>query len=57
VTKLFACLSKKWCMYRCSVSPCSCLIHVGTRAPHGAGEVAGELGLELVSLVDRVLVE
>jgi hypothetical protein len=32
-------------------------IHAGTRAPHGAREVAGELSLQLVPLVDRVLVE
>jgi hypothetical protein len=32
-------------------------IHVSTRACHGAREVAGELGLQLVPLVDRVLVE
>jgi hypothetical protein len=32
-------------------------IHASTRASHGACEVAGELILELVSLVDRVLVE
>jgi hypothetical protein len=30
---------------------------VSTRAPHGARKVAGELGLELVPLIDRVLVE
>jgi hypothetical protein len=32
-------------------------VHASTRASHGAGEVAGELILELVPLVDRVLVE
>jgi hypothetical protein len=32
-------------------------IHAATRAPHGAREVAGELGLQLVPLVDRVLIE
>jgi hypothetical protein len=32
-------------------------IHVSTRAPHGACEVASELSLELVPLIDRVLVE
>jgi hypothetical protein len=31
--------------------------HVSTRACHGACEVASELGLQLVPLVDRVLVE
>jgi hypothetical protein len=31
-------------------------VHVSTRAPHGAREVTGELSLELVRLVDRVLV-
>jgi hypothetical protein len=30
---------------------------VSTRAPHGTREVAGELFLELVPLVDRVLLE
>jgi hypothetical protein len=30
---------------------------VGTRATHGALEVAGELGLQRVPLVDQVLVE
>jgi hypothetical protein len=30
---------------------------VGTRAPHGAREFAGELSLQLVPFVDRVLVE
>jgi hypothetical protein len=33
------------------------LVHVSTRASHGACEVAGELLLELVPLVDRVLLE
>jgi hypothetical protein len=32
-------------------------IHVSTRASHSTREVAGELGLQLVLLVDRVLVE
>jgi hypothetical protein len=32
-------------------------IHASTRASHGAREVASELGLQLVPLVDRVLVE
>jgi hypothetical protein len=32
-------------------------VHASTRASHGAREVAGELLLELVPLVDRVLVE
>jgi hypothetical protein len=34
-----------------------CQIHASTRASHGAREIAGELSLELVPLVDRVLVE
>jgi hypothetical protein len=29
-----------------------CQIHLGTRAPHGAHEVAGELSFQLVPLVD-----
>jgi hypothetical protein len=33
-----------------------CQVHASTRASHGAREVAGELILELVPLVDRVLV-
>jgi hypothetical protein len=32
-------------------------VHASTRASHGAREVAGELLLELVPLVDRVLLE
>jgi hypothetical protein len=32
-------------------------VHASTRAPHGTCEVAGELFLELVPLVDRVLLE
>jgi hypothetical protein len=32
-------------------------VHANTRAPHGAREVADELFLELVPLVDRVLLE
>jgi hypothetical protein len=32
-------------------------VHVSTRATHSAREVAGELFIELVSLVDRVLLE
>jgi hypothetical protein len=32
-------------------------VHAGTRAPHGARKVAGELSLELVPLINRVLVE
>jgi hypothetical protein len=31
-------------------------VHVSTRAAHGAREVAGELLLQVVPLVDRVLV-
>jgi hypothetical protein len=34
-----------------------CHVHASTRASHGAREVAGELILELVPLVNRVLVE
>jgi hypothetical protein len=34
-----------------------CKVHASTRAPHGAREVAGELSLELVPLVDRVHVK
>jgi hypothetical protein len=33
------------------------LVHASTRAHHGTREVAGELCLQLVPLVDRVLVE
>jgi hypothetical protein len=32
-------------------------VHASTRAPHGACEVAGEVSLEMVPLIDRVLVE
>jgi hypothetical protein len=32
-------------------------VHASTRASHGACKVAGELLLELVPLVDRVLLE
>jgi hypothetical protein len=32
-----------------------CQVHMSTRATHSAREVAGELVLELVPLVDRVL--
>jgi hypothetical protein len=32
-------------------------VHASTRAPHGAREVAGELFLELVPLVDRVFLK
>jgi hypothetical protein len=32
-------------------------VHVSTRAPHGPKEVAGELQLQLISLVDRVFIE
>jgi hypothetical protein len=32
-------------------------VHASTRAAHGAPEVAGELFLQLVPLVDRVLFE
>jgi hypothetical protein len=32
-------------------------VHVSTRATHSAREVAGELLLQLVPLVDRVLLE
>jgi hypothetical protein len=32
-------------------------VHVSTRASHGAREVAGELFLELIPLVDRVLLK
>jgi hypothetical protein len=34
-----------------------CQVHASTRASHGVREVAGELCLQLVPLVDRVLVE
>jgi hypothetical protein len=34
-----------------------CQVHASTRATHSAREVAGELFLELVPLVDRVLLE
>jgi hypothetical protein len=34
-----------------------CQIHASTRAAHSAREVAGELFLQLVPLVDRVLLE
>jgi hypothetical protein len=34
-----------------------CEVHASTRAAHSAREVAGELILELVPLVDRVLLE
>jgi hypothetical protein len=34
-----------------------CQVHVSTRAAHSAREVAGELFLELVPLVDRVLLK
>jgi hypothetical protein len=34
-----------------------CQVHASTRATHSAREVAGELVLELVPLVDRVLLE
>jgi hypothetical protein len=34
-----------------------CQVHASTRAAHGACEVAGELFLELVPLVDRVLLK
>jgi CRISPR/Cas system-associated protein Csm6 len=34
-----------------------CQVHASTRATHGAREVAGELFLKLVPLVDRVLLE
>jgi hypothetical protein len=34
-----------------------CQVHASTRAAHSAREVAGELFLELVPLVDRVLLE
>jgi hypothetical protein len=56
-----ASLSKMRHIYWRSVSPCSCFdhhhVHAGTRAPHGSCEVAGELSLELVPLIDGVLVE
>jgi hypothetical protein len=32
-------------------------VHASTRASHGAREIAGELLLELVPLVDRLLLE
>jgi hypothetical protein len=32
-------------------------VYVSTRAPHGACEVASELHLQLVPVVDRVFVE
>jgi hypothetical protein len=34
-----------------------CQVHASTRATHSAREVAGELVLELVPLIDRVLIE
>jgi hypothetical protein len=34
-----------------------CEVHASTRATHSAREVAGELFLELVPFVDRVLLE
>jgi hypothetical protein len=34
-----------------------CQVRASTRAAHGTGEVAGELFLELVPLVDRVLLK
>jgi hypothetical protein len=34
-----------------------CQVHASTRAPHGTREVASELGLQLIPLVYRVLVE
>jgi hypothetical protein len=34
-----------------------CQVHASTRATHRAREVAGELFLKLVPLVDRVLLE
>jgi hypothetical protein len=34
-----------------------CQVHASTRATHSAREVAGELFLQLVPLVDRVLLE
>jgi hypothetical protein len=34
-----------------------CQVHASTWVSHGARKVAGELGLQLVPLVDRVLVE
>jgi hypothetical protein len=34
-----------------------CQVHASTQAAHGAREVAGELFLKLVPLVDRVLLE
>jgi hypothetical protein len=34
-----------------------CQVHASTRATHSAREVAGELFLKLVPLVDRVLLE
>jgi hypothetical protein len=34
-----------------------CQVHASTRAAHSAREVAGELILELVLLVDRVLLK
>jgi hypothetical protein len=34
-----------------------CQVHASTRAAHSAREVAGELFLQLVPLVDRVLLE
>jgi hypothetical protein len=30
-------------------------IHVSTRVPHGTRKVAGELGLQLVPVFDRVM--
>jgi hypothetical protein len=34
-----------------------CEVHASTRTTHSAREVAGELFLELVPLVDRLLLE
>jgi hypothetical protein len=34
-----------------------CQVHASTQAAHGAHEVDGELFLQLVPLVDRVLLE
>jgi hypothetical protein len=34
-----------------------CQVHASTRAAHSAREVAGELFIQLVPLVDRVLLE
>jgi hypothetical protein len=55
-----ACLSKKCHMYWCILALFLLdhyQVHAGTRAPHGTREVAGELSLQLVLFVDRVLVE